>query len=133
MSYCFQVEDRLNDMIEHRKKGKEAIALADSILKKARETLETLKDFENRVANNRDAARAALQKSNEIEETISQAIDKTFKASEFLRDTDKDSHMAYSLAVESKNLALKTSERAKLVTLETSQTRESTQNILRFD
>jgi len=132
LSQQMEVEDRLNDMIEHRKKGKEAIALADSILKKARETLETLKDFENRVANNRDAARAALQKSNEIEETISQAIDKTFKASEFLRDTDKDSHMAYSLAVESKNLALKTSERAKLVTLETSQTRESTQNILRL-
>ena len=53
-------------MIEHRAKGKEAIALADDILSKARDTLEILKDFENRVDNNREAARAATKKANEI-------------------------------------------------------------------
>ena len=119
-------------MVEHRAKGREAVALGDAILTKARETLEILKDFENRVTNNREAARAALLKSNEIEETIREAIEKTFKASEFLRDTDKDSHLAYSLASESTALSNKASEKAKMVTIETSKTRESTQNLLRL-
>ena len=33
-------------MIEHKIKGKEAVALGDDILTKARDTLEILKDFE---------------------------------------------------------------------------------------
>ena len=34
-------------MIEHKTKSLEAIALGDAILLKARDTLETLKDFES--------------------------------------------------------------------------------------
>merc|ERR1719297_655650 len=110
-------------MIEHKTKSLEAIALGDTILLKARDTLETLKDFENRVNNNREAARAALKKANEIDDTIREASEKTFKASEFLRDTDKDSHLAFSLATESSILSNKASEKAKMVTIETSKTR----------
>ena len=117
-------------MKEHRTKGKEAIALGDEILLKARETLDTLRDFENRVTNNREAARAAIKKTNEIEETIRQAVEKTFKASEFLQDTDKDSHLAISLAEESALLASKASEKAKRVTVESSKIRQSTQGNL---
>ena len=117
-------------MKEHRTKGKEAIALGDEILLKARETLDTLRDFENRVTNNREAARAAIKKTNEIEETIRQAVEKTFKASEFLQDTDKDSHLAISLAEESALLASKASEKAKRVTVESSKIRQSTQGKL---
>ena len=119
-------------MIEHRSKGKEAIALADDILSKARDTLEMLKDFENRVDNNREAARAATKKANEIEDTIREAVTKTLKATEFLRDTDNDSHMAFSMATESSVLASRASVKAKLVSEESSKTRESTQNLLRL-
>ena len=118
-------------MIEHKIKGKEAVALGDDILTKARDTLEILKDFENRVANNREAARAALKKSNEIEETIREAVDKTVKASDFLRDTDKDSSMANTLASESSLLAGKASSKAKLVSQESVETREQAANLLR--
>ena len=122
----------MEDMIEHKTKSLEAIALGDAILLKARDTLETLKDFENRVNNNREAARAALKKANEIDDTIREANEKTFKASEFLRDTDKDSHLAFSLATESSLLANKASEKARMVTIESSKTRESTQGLLRL-
>ena len=125
-----EVENRLNDMKEHRTKGKEAIALGDAILSKARETLDTLRDFENRVTNNREAARAAIKKTNEIEETIREAVEKTFKASEFLQDTDKDSQLAISLAEESRLLASKASEKSKKVTVESSKMRESTQGMM---
>ena len=118
-------------MKEHRAQGKEAINVADDILSKARTTLEILKDFENRVDNNREAARAAMKKSNELEETIRQAVTKTSKASEFLRDTDHDSHTAFSMAEESSVLAKKTSDKAKLVSAESSKTRESTQSLLK--
>merc|ERR1719410_1171285 len=127
-----EVQDRLEDMIEHKTKSLEAIALGDAILLKARDTLETLKDFENRVNNNREAARAALKKANEIDDTIREANEKTFKASEFLRDTDEDSHLAFSLATESSLLASKASEKARMVTIESSKTRESTQGLLRL-
>ena len=115
-------------MKEHRAEGKGAIAVADDILSKARNTLEILKDFENRVDNNREAARAAFKKSSELEETIRQAVEKTLKASEFLRDTDNDSHTAFSMAEESSFLAKKTSDKAKLVSIESSKTKESTQS-----
>lgn len=126
-----EVDDRLQDMKEHRAQGKEAIDVADDILSKARATLDILKDFENRVDNNREAARAAMKKSNELEETIRQAVTKTSKASEFLRDTDNDSHTAFSMAEESSVLAKKTSDKAKLVSTESSKTRESTQSLLK--
>ena len=117
-------------MKDHRKQGKMAIVEADDILSKARSTLETLKDFENRVDNNREAARAAMKKTSELEETIRQAVTKTLKASEFLRDTDNDSHAAFSMAQESSELAKKASDKARLVTVESSKTRESTQSLL---
>ena len=126
------MENRLDDMKQHRTKGKEAIALGDAILVKARETLDTLRDFENRVTNNREAARAAIKKTTEIEDTIRQAVEKTFKASEFLQDTDKDSHLAISLAEESSLLARKASEKAKRISVESSIVRESTKGRGRF-
>ena len=126
-----EVEDRLNDMIEHKMKGKDAVKLGDDILIKARDTLETLKNFENRVANNRDAARAALRKSNEIEQKIREAAEKTSKASEYLKDTDKDSSLANSLAEESSLLANKASSNANMISVETSKVRESIQTVHR--
>ena len=122
----------MQDMKEHRAQGKEAIAMADDILSKAKSTLEILKDFENRVDNNREAARAALKKTSELEETIRQAVTKTLKASEFLRDTDNDSHAAFSMAKESSDLAKKASGKAERISVESSKTRESTQSLLKM-
>ena len=126
-----QVDNRLTDMVEHRIKGADAVALGNAVLSKAKETLETLRDFENRVNNNREAANQALKKSSEIEQTISQANDKTSKAAEFLQDTDKDSHLAFSLAVESEKMARMASEKSNSIILESSATREATQNLRR--
>jgi len=126
-----EVDNRLDDMIEHREKGTEAVALGNMVLSKAKETLETLRDFENRVNNNREAANEALQKTSEIRSTIMQANDKTARAAEFLQDTDKDSHLAISLAEESTNMAKMASEKSNSIIMESSTTREAAQSLRR--
>lgn len=126
-----EVDERLNDMIEHRKKGKEAVDLGTSLLEKARTTLETLRDFENRVNNNREAAKRALKSSAEIESTIDEAIDKTKSAASFLQDTYKDSNFAISLAEESTNMANIASEKSNTIIIDSSATRELTQGLRR--
>lgn len=126
-----EVDNRLNDMIEHRKKGTESVALGNAVLNKAKETLETLRDFENRVNNNREAANKALKKTSEIRRTITQANDKTTRTAEFLKGTDKDSHLAISLAEESTNMANMASEKSSVIILESSTSMEATQGLRR--
>jgi len=124
-----EVDNRLDDMIIHRKKGQEAVALGSMILNKAKETLETLRDFENRVNDNRVAANEALKNTFEIESTITQANDKTERALGFLEDTDKDSHLAISLAEESVSMAKMASEKSNTIMMESSTSREAAQSL----
>merc|ERR1712130_303626 len=126
-----EVDNRLDDMITHRKKGQEAVDLGSMILNKAKETLETLRDFENRVNDNRVAANEALKTTFEIGSRISQANSKTERASEFLQDTDKDSHLAISLAEESVRMAKMASDKSNAIVVEASTTREAAQSLRR--
>ena len=124
-----EVEARLGDMQTQLEQGRAATQLGDQILARARDTLDTLRDFENRVENNRAGARAALARTEEIEALIREARERTGQAGELLQDTDKDSSLAFSLAEDSALLARKASEKAGQIVLESSQTREET-NVL---
>merc|ERR1711874_149139 len=91
-----------------------------------------LRDFKNRVNDNRVAANEALKKTLEIGSTIDQANEKTERAAEFLQDTDKDSHLAILSAKESETMANIASKKSNSIIVESSTTREAAQ-ILRRD
>jgi len=124
-----QLDSKMADMEVHRKNALKAVELGNSVLEEAQGTLETLKDFENRVNENKDAANEALLKIANIEKTIGDANDKTHKAAEALRNTDKDSALAYEIAKESKNTAEGASINATSIVKESAKIKESAKQL----
>jgi len=117
-----EVDGRLADMDKHRAKALEAVEIGNNVLKDAQETLETLKDFENRVNSNKDAAEQALNDVQAIEATIASAKDKTEQADKQLSDAENNSKTAYEVATTSQGIAEKASEKARAIVAESSET-----------
>ena len=120
-----EVDSRLKDMDRHRAKAIKAVEIGNNVLKDAQDTLETLRDFENRVSSNKDAAEQALTRIQDIEATIRSAADKTEQAGKQLSDAENNSHLAYDVATTSKGIAEKASEKAKTIVAESSQTSQA--------
>jgi len=117
-----EVDSRLADMDMHRAKALEAVDIGNNVLKDAQDTLETLKDFENRVSSNKDAAEQALTRIKDIQATILSAQENTAQADKFLSDADSSSHLAYDMANDTKGIAEKVSEKAKTIVVESAKT-----------
>jgi len=123
------VDSRLADMNKHRAKALEAVEIGNTVLKDAMETLETLKDFENRVNSNKDAAEQSLKEIDSIAATIQEATEKTEQAGRHLSDAESNSHLAFDMARTSKGIAEKASEKAKTIVRESAEIRESAQQL----
>merc|ERR1719458_158881 len=125
-----QVDARLDDLTGHQSRAAEAVQRGNAVLDRARATLETLRNFEGRVNDNKKAANRALTLAGQIEATISEAVEKTREASELLQNTDKDSQMALNLAKEAKEVAGKTSTMAREISASSIPAREGTGRLL---
>ena len=123
------VDSRLADMNKHRAKALEAVEIGNTVLKDAMETLETLKDFENRVNSNKDAAEQSLKEIDSIAATIQEAAEKTEQAGRHLNDAESNSHLAFDMARTSKGIAEKASDKAKAIVKESAETREAAQQL----
>lgn len=119
------VDSRLADMDKHRAKAVEAVDMGNNVLINAEETLETLRDFENRVANNKDAAEQALTRIDEIKDSIKAAMDKTDQAEKQLSDAENNVHLALNVATTSKGIAEKVSETANKISEESGETSDA--------
>merc|ERR1711971_1417394 len=106
------VDDRLGEMDKHRAKALGAVALGNSVLVDANVTLNTLNDFQNRVNNNKEAAQKSLEDVEEIRKIINLAKEKTKTASEALDGADDESHLAFAVAKDAKEIAEQASEKA---------------------
>jgi len=116
------VDRRLADMDKHRAKALEAVDMGNNVLINAEKTLETLRDFENRVASNKDAAEQALTRIDEIKNTIKAATEKTDQAKKQLSDAENNVHLALNVATTSKGIAEKASETARKISEDSSET-----------
>ena len=120
-----EVDNRLEDMERHRSRATEAVQLGNNVLEDAQNTLETLKDFENRVSSNKDAAEQALTRIQDIEATIRNANEKTEQASKQLSDAENNSNLAFDVATTSKEIAEKASATAKGIVAKSTETRSA--------
>ena len=125
-----QVDARLDDLTGHQSRAAEAVQRGNAVLDRARATLETLRNFEGRVNDNKKAANRALTLAGQIEDTILEAVKKTKEASELLQNTDKDSQMALNLAKEAKDVTGKTSAMAREISASSIPAREGTGRLL---
>lgn len=119
------VDDRLGEMDKHRAKALGAVALGNSVLVDANVTLNTLNDFQNRVNNNKEAAQKSLEDVEEIRKIINLAKEKTKTASEALDGADDESHLAFAVAKDAKEIAEQASEKAITTVSESTVTKDS--------
>ena len=117
-----EVDNQLNEIENHKTKALEAVQIGNNVLKDAQETLETLKDFENRVNSNKDAAEDALMRIQDISQTIDIAREKTEQAGKQLDDAENNSELALNIAKTSKDIAERASQKANEIVSSSTET-----------
>jgi len=120
-----EVNNRLEEIEHHKKKALLAVDVGNNVLTDAQNTLETLKDFENRVNNNKDAAEEALTQIQAISQTIQVAKDKTEESGKQLDDAENNSELALNIAITSKDIAERASEKANEIVGSSSETSDA--------
>ena len=109
------IDSHLQAMETSRDAALKAVDTEAEVLHKAQDTLDILKNFENKVNENRAAAESALDKISNIENTLRIAMEDTSNADAALLDTDADSVTAYEIAIASKTTAEEASQNAKII------------------
>lgn len=109
------IDSHLQAMETSRDAALKAVETEAEVLQKAQDTLDILKNFENKVNENRAAAESALDKISNIENTLRIAMEDTGNADAALLDTDADSVTAYEIAIASKTTAEEASQNAKII------------------
>lgn len=123
------VDQRLGEMDMHRAKALGAVELGNSVLIDASVTLSTLNDFQNRVNNNKDAAERSLMEVEKIRESINLANTKTEQARADLKGADDESHLAFAVAKDAKEIAELASEKATTIVAESTETKDNAVNL----
>lgn len=117
-----EVDNQLNEIENHKAQALEAVEIGNNVLKDAQDTLETLKDFENRVNSNKDAAEEALTRIQAISQSVEISSDKTDQAGKQLDDAENNSELALNIAKTSKDIAERASYKANEIVITSSET-----------
>ena len=72
-------------------------------------------DFETRVSENKESARAALANVESIEDMIRQAGEKTRQASQAMNGADSSANLALTVALDAQKIAEEASEKAAVI------------------
>lgn len=116
-------DELLADADVARHIARDAVAKAERTLREANETLKTLKEFDERVQNNKKDAEDALKKIPEIQNYIDEAEQKTQEARDNLRNAEYDAGAAKEIAETAKRTAEKAYLDITLIRNETETTR----------
>lgn len=106
------IDSQLEEMTSNKARALEAVQKGNNVLKDAQTTLETLKDFENRVTENEAAAREAMAKIGSIDEMIRNAEQRTSEAENAMSGADTSANLALSVALNAQKIADEASARA---------------------
>jgi len=117
-----EVDNKLAEMKAYTQKALDAVNVGNDVLKDAQNTLETLRNFENRVNNNKDAATDALTRIQDIERMIATARDKTEQSGKQLDNAETNAQLALSISKDSKEIAEGASEKAREIVDSSSKT-----------
>lgn len=119
-----QLDAQLADMDKHRAKAQKAVDSGNSVLQDAANTLQTLKDFENTVNDNRESALEALQQVAAIEDVIQTAMVKTEEAREAMNGADTSASLALNVARDAQAIADEASAKAEIISDKAAESRQ---------
>ena len=81
-------------------------------------------DFETRVSENKESARAALANVESIEDMIRQAGEKTRQASQAMNGADSSANLALTVALDAQKIAEEASEKASVISTDSATSLE---------
>jgi len=116
-------DDLLAEVVQAFAKANESIHSGETTLEDAKRTLDTLKQFDQRVQQSKGKADEALKKVAEITRMINEAEDKTLEAENALRGALDDGNEAMNVAIEAQKIAEKASDDANRIRQEADSTR----------
>ncbi|XP_035207831.1 laminin subunit gamma-1-like [Stegodyphus dumicola] len=117
-------DELLTDTDAALAKALDAIASGEKILDDAKETLDTLKGFDQQVRESQERANETLKKIPYVKRKVGEAENKTFDAEDALRGATQDAADARDIAKEAKRLAEQSSKDAGEIRREAEQAKE---------
>nr|KAG5699979.1 hypothetical protein BaRGS_001798 [Batillaria attramentaria] len=124
-----RVDELLADVDSARAVARKAVQSGEQTLREANETLQTLLEFDQLVAENKGKADEALQKVPEIERMIRQALETTQQARDALRGAVDDAKEGLRLADLAEQTATEASNEARRIRDEARETKDKAVNL----
>ncbi|PRD24616.1 UNVERIFIED_CONTAM: LanB2 [Trichonephila clavipes] len=122
-------DELLTDTDAALAKALDAIASGEKILEDAKETLDTLKGFDQQVKASQERANETLKKIPLVKKRVGEAENKTFDAEDALRGAIQDAADARDIAKEAKRLAEQASQDADGIRKDAEDTKDEAKRL----
>ncbi|XP_042902115.1 laminin subunit gamma-1 [Parasteatoda tepidariorum] len=122
-------DELLTDTDAALAKALNAIESGEKILEDAKDTLDTLKGFDQQVKESQERANETIKRIPEVKRKVNEAENKTFDAEDALRGAIQDAADARDIAREAKRLAEQASKDADGIRKEAGQTKEDAKRL----
>ncbi|GFT98444.1 laminin subunit gamma-1 [Nephila pilipes] len=122
-------DELLTDTDAALAKALDAIASGEKILEDAKETLDTLKGFDQQVKASQERANETLKKIPHVKKRVGEAENKTFDAEDALRGAIQDAADARDIAKEAKRLAEQASQDADVIRKDAEDTKDEAKRL----